>query len=110
MKKFAITLLLTSFIAGASGQDLLDSLLAGSGNKRENTAATFKTTRIINIQSNETVHRRTLDFRVGHRFGAMGKNSGGNHHNLFGLYNASDIRIAFEYGITDKLTIGVGRY
>jgi hypothetical protein len=28
---------------------------------------------------------------------------------LFGLDNSADIRIAFEYGITDKMMIGLGR-
>jgi len=42
----------------------LDSL-----NTSGNTSATFKTTRLINGQSVETVKKHTLDFRVAHRFG-----------------------------------------
>lgn len=91
-------------------QDDLSALLDSTLQTRENISATFKSTRIINLQSNETVHKRTLDFRVAHRFGAMGKNSGGNRHNLFGLDESSDIRIAFEYGITEKFTVGVAHH
>ena len=90
-------------------QEDISKLLNELPASRQKVTATFKTTRIINVQSNETVHKRTLDFRVAHRFGAIGKNSGGSSHNLYGFDNSSDIRIAFEYGITDALTVGVSR-
>ncbi len=45
---------------------------------KQKVSATFKTTRIINMQSNETVHKRTLDFRVANGFEAGGKKGGGN--------------------------------
>lgn len=88
--------------------DLL--LIAGEGAsiKKEKVTATFKSTKVINAQTNETVYKRTLDFRVGHRFGNFGGASGGGYeNNLFGLYQIADVRIAFEYGITDRLTIGL---
>ncbi len=102
---------LTLFAQKESKKEELDdiSLLTDASSIREKVTATFKTTRIINMQSVETVHKRTLDFRVAHRFGAVGKNSGGNAHNLYGFDNSTDIRIAFEYGISDKLTIGLSR-
>ena len=87
----------------------ITSLLNDEVPSRQKVAATFKTTRIINMQSNETVHKRTLDFRVAHRFGAVGDKSGGNAHNFYGFDNSTDIRIAFEYGISDALTIGLSR-
>ena len=78
----------------------LDSL-----NTSGNTSATFKTTRLINGQSVETVKKHTLDFRVAHRFG----NESLGIHSLYGLDAASDIRLALEYGISDRLTIGFSR-
>lgn len=88
--------------------DLLSIATEGATVKNEKVSATFKTTRLINAQTNETVHKRTLDFRVGHRFGNFGGASGGGYEgNLFGLYSIADVRIAFEYGITDQLTIGL---
>jgi Membrane bound beta barrel domain (DUF5777) len=68
---------------------------------------TFKTTRIVNGHSVETVKAHHLDFRVTHHFGNAGVK--GNGHTIFGLDNASDIRIAFEYGVTERFTIGAGR-
>ncbi len=69
----------------------------------------FKGIRIINAETNETLKKHILDFRVTHLFGNMGKESGGGFHNFFGFDQSKDIRIAFEYGITDWWTISVSR-
>jgi hypothetical protein len=91
--------------------DLLKMAMEGSASKHENVVATYKTTKLINAQTNETVHKRTLDFRVGHRFGNMGKYTDGKSaiHTLYGLDASTDIRIAFEYGINDNITVGFSR-
>jgi len=111
MKKLLSALLIfTCFASGPlhAQDDLLSIATEGTTNKKEKVSATFKTTKIINLQSNETVHKRTLDFRVGHRFGNIGAASGGGYDgNFYGIYGSTDIRIAFEYGITDRLTVGV---
>lgn len=88
-------------------QDLED-LVGGDDEKNETVIATFKTTRVINGHSIETVKRRTLDTRVTHRFDDIFGNAGGIH-TLYGLDNVTDIRIAFEYGINDQFTVGAGR-
>ncbi len=72
--------------------------------KREVVAATFKGTHIINSQSVETPGQGTLAFLIQHRFGTL--NSGA--YNFFGLDQAV-LRLSFEYGITDRLAVGVGR-
>jgi len=77
--------------------------------KDEKVIATFKSTKIISAQSNETMRRHNLDFRVAHLFGNMGNNSGGGVHTLYGLDQSNDIRIAFDYGITDRLMVSLGR-
>jgi hypothetical protein len=69
---------------------------------------TFNTTRIINGHSNETLESGVLEFRVEHKFGDFAGDNGGVF-SFFGLDNAADIRIAFEYGISDRLMIGLGR-
>ncbi len=69
---------------------------------------TFKDTRIINTHSVETLGAHKLDFRVSHRFGDM-LGSNGGWSNFFGLENASDITIGFEYGISDRLMVGISR-
>lgn len=66
--------------------------------------ATFKSTRVVNGQSVETMKKKHLDFRISHRFGKL--NSGA--YQFFGLDQAT-MRLGFEYGLTDDLMIGVGR-
>lgn len=99
-------LLLTA--PAAMAQDDLGAIFGKDSVRRDPVTSTFKSTRIINGQSNETLARGDLDFRVAHRFGDIG-GSGGGSSTFFGLDNSTDIRIAFEYGITDRLTAGVSR-
>jgi hypothetical protein len=68
------------------------------------TTGTFKGTRIVNGQSIETPDRGTMQFLIGHRFGTL--NSGA--YNFFGLDQAT-IRLGLEYGVTDRLAVGIGR-
>ncbi len=69
---------------------------------------TFSDTRILNSHSNETLKKGILEFRVGHRFGDIAGSNGG-WETFYGVEEASDIRIGFEYGITDRLMVGIGR-
>ena len=84
------------------GQSLLDAL------DTEPTAhavtATFKDTRVINMQSNETPGAGVLHFVIAHRFGRINEGA----YSLWGLDNAS-MRMGFDYGLTDRWTLGVGR-
>jgi hypothetical protein len=98
--------LITVFISPITAQEDWKSLASlDSLNTNGNTNATFKTSRLINAQSIETVKAHTLDFRVSHRFG----NESMGIHSLYGLDAASDIRLALEYGITNRLTVGFSR-
>jgi hypothetical protein len=66
--------------------------------------ATFKSTRLINGHTVQTPGEGTLVFLFSHNFGTL--NSGA--YQFFGLDNA-EIRLALEYGITNRLEVGVGR-
>lgn len=70
--------------------------------------ATFKSTQIINGQSTETMHKKELIFVVMHRFGDIAGSFGGMQ-TFYGLDNSSDILIGFDYGLSNRLSIGVGR-
>lgn len=82
--------------------------VARSQDSAEKVEQTFSTTRIINGHSNEILEKKTLEFRVEHKFGDFAGTNGG-FDNFFGIDNAADIRVAFEYGITDYLMVGFGR-
>jgi hypothetical protein len=69
---------------------------------------TFNSTRIINGHSSETLEKGELEFRIEHRFGDVAGVNGGAQ-NFFGFDNATDIRFAFEYGLTKKIMLGLGR-
>jgi hypothetical protein len=84
--------------------DLLDELNKIQKPVVTYASATFKSTRIVSGHSIETVAAKHLDFRISHRFGAL--NSG--YQELWGL-DQSQIRFGLEYGLTDRLTIAVGR-
>src|SRR6266480_816131 len=87
-------------------EKLLDSISPPLDTK---VMATFKATKLVNAQSTETAKKGTLDFRITHRFGNSGGESGGGVHTLWGWDNSEDIRFSFDYGLTDKMHIGIAR-
>jgi predicted porin len=66
--------------------------------------ATFKSTRLINGHTVETPGEGTLVFLFSHNFGTINQ----GFSTLFGFDNAS-VRIALEYGLSDRLEVGLGR-
>jgi len=72
------------------------------------TRGTFKSTRVINTHSVETLQKNKLDIRIGHRFGDLTGNAGG-WATFYGLESAADVLIGLQYGVLDRLTIGLTR-
>lgn len=100
---FVSVLLLTAFHLRAQQPDLLK--LAGSDSlKRQPVTNAFKSSRVINGHSMEFIGKGVLDVRILHRFGYL--NSGAK--NFFGLDEAN-MRLGFDYGLGNNLTVGVGR-
>ncbi len=85
-------------------QDDLLKLLGEEETGPVYTNASFKTTRVINGHSLESTAHGVLDFRISHRFGTLDVGV----ENFFGL-DQSEVRIGFDYGVTDRLMVGVGR-
>ena len=105
MKNIKLLFLLFIFIFSNSfSQDLDDLLDAELGSQNNYTTATFKSTHIINSHSVAQMKKKHLNFIIYHRFGAI---SGGIDQ-FFGIDNAN-MRLGFEYSITDWLTVGIGR-
>lgn len=99
----SLTLLLMNSLV-ASAQDDLTKMLEQNEPKTTNyAAATFKGTRIINGHSVETVKAKHMDFLIQHRFGPLN-----DIDNFFGL-DIATLRLGFEFGLTDRLMIGIGR-
>ena len=107
MTKYFILIVFFSLsipFTGLAQEDLLDMLESSQEPQTNYTIATFKNTRVVSGQSIETNGKGVLQFMIQHRFGTI--NSGWRE--LWGLDN-STIRLGFEYGITDRLNIGLGR-
>lgn len=65
---------------------------------------TFKTVLLINSPTVRTPRKNQLLFILSHRFGYLSS----GFSDLFGLDNAT-ARFAFEYGVSKKLALGIGR-
>jgi len=64
----------------------------------------FRSNRVINSHAIESTRGGVLDMKISHRFGTL--NSG--FFQFYGLDNAM-IRLGVDYGISDRLTVGLGR-
>lgn len=115
LKKYAFPFVFTCICATAPAQEDLLSLVDDTKNDApKKVYATFKTVKIGNAQTIETVKKKHLDFRISHRFGNIYNTDLHNPINetfqsFLGFDNVSDIRMSFDYGVTDNLTVGIGR-
>lgn len=87
-----------------SQEDLLKELQQSEVKETEYISSTFKGSRLINGQTIETRYKGELEFIFAHRFGPMN----GGLYELYGLDQAY-VRIGLEYGLTDRLGVGIGR-
>ena len=94
--------LLFSALALTAQEDLLS--LLNEEEETEYVSASFKTNRVINLQSLENTAPGVLDIKIGHRFGFINQGA----YELFGLDNAT-IRIGADLGLTNRLMVGFGR-
>jgi hypothetical protein len=104
MKLFFVLFFLLACVAGnALSQGLFDEL--GDWDDEETLVVkTFRSTRIVNLQSVEIPHTGELIFSIGHRFG----NVRSGLYEMFGL-DLATIRLGFDYGINRWLGAGIGR-
>lgn len=90
-------------VLGQTPDDLLN--MVAEKHKKEYVSATFKTTRLVNFHTVEVLSRRSLDFRISHRFGDF--NSGA--YNAWGIDGGANIRLSLEYCHGSRLMFGIGR-
>ena len=111
MKKILLILIPLSIWATKSfaqkpQKDTASSLLSliESDDEINYTKYSFKTDRIINLHSLENTAAGVMDFKISHRFSTIDEGI----YNLFGIDQAT-IRIGFDFGLTDQLSVGVNR-
>lgn len=105
MKKTTLLFVLTACCANLFAQepDLLQGVEDTIPKKTYVTSA-FKSSRVINGHSMEFIGKGVMDFRILHRFGTVDQGI----EDFFGLDEAT-MRMGFDFGLTNNLTIGVGR-
>ena len=88
-------------------QDSTDmlNLVGQDQSKKEYVYGAFKSPRVIMAHSMEMLRPGVLDFRILHRFGRVN----GGAYEFFGLDGPATVRLGLDYGITDNLTVGIGR-
>src|SRR4051812_3177050 len=112
MKKLFVFAALISACRLCAQDDLLSMVEEPADTKAKRVYATFKTVRIGNAQSIETVKKKHLDFRISHRFGNIYNDQLGineTFQTFFGFDNINDVRFSLDYGITDDITVAIGR-
>lgn len=108
--KIILTILPALFLAGkifsqdTTSTDLLN-LVAKDQPKKEYVYNAFKSSRVIMSHSMEMLREGVLDFRILHRFGRVN----GGAYEFFGLDGPATVRLGLDYGITNDLTVGIGR-
>ncbi len=104
-KKIILSCALFFIGLSMNGQDMLSGLDSTNDHVKDYVIATFKTTRLVDQHTIETVGKRTLDFRISHRFGPI--NSGS--YNAWGLDGPANIRLSLEYSPDGRFMFGIGR-
>lgn len=115
MKKIYLSAMFIGLTFVAFSQDdLLKMVNEGNEDSNEDVFATFKTYKLCNSQTIETVKKGHLDYRIAHRFGNLYNTVSENPlneaaHSSFGFDVATDLRNSLDYGILNNLTVGLGR-
>jgi hypothetical protein len=98
IRSFAAFILLMALGYQSFAQD------EATGPDRRPVKETFNSSLLIDQQTNIGPYKGGLELIIHHRFGTM--NNG--FSDLAGIYAASNIRLGFNYGITERLSVGIG--
>lgn len=104
MRKIGLLLLLLTGLEALSQ----DTLTAAKRNKEPDYIWVFSSPRLINASTVEMIPAGILEFKVTHNFGDIAGDNGGIK-NFFGLDNATDIRIGFQYGLSKRTNLIAAR-
>lgn len=96
MKKYSLLILSLVLLLPVYAQDDDQDL------KPERPA--FETSILIDNQTVVSPYKGGFEFEIHHRFGVV--NNGIS--DIFGIYAPSNIRLGFNYGLTDKIMLGLG--
>ncbi len=104
-------LLLLSNTIMAQEDSAVTALMNSIDNKAmpEKTATrVFYSQKLINANTVEVIRKGVMEFKVVHNFGDVAGDGGGISR-FYGLDNATDVKIAFQAGLTNKLNVLLAR-
>ena len=96
--KLIAVLLLLAFSARSFAQDSV------AGPDRRPVKEVFNSSLLIDQRTNVGPYKGGLELLIHHRFGTMDN----GFSDLAGIYASSNIRLGFNYGITERLSVGIG--
>lgn len=102
----AITMPLAGLLAQEDLMAALDTPDSAKTKKKDYVVATFKSIRLINSQTVETVGPRALQFAIAHRFGDFTDRT---LYNYFGFDLAATIRFSLDYSYNGRFQFGIAR-
>ncbi len=98
MKKVILIFCLTAFVSSLFAQEE-----AQEEKGPKPVRFTFGAEILIDNQTVATPYKGGLELEIHHRFSLIE-----NYHNLFGIYGSANTRIGLNYGITDRIMVGIG--
>jgi hypothetical protein len=105
--KQLFVILFCSLVFVSSGQNETETIKTPQKPETTETKV-FYSQKLINTKTVEVLRKGILEFNVSHNFGDIGGENGGVK-NFFGLDNASDVRIGFQLGLSDRLNLVLSR-
>lgn len=109
MNRFFVLVLLLFPISALAQDTTMNSLLSGMEEEQDKKPVKiFNTIKAINANTTEMVGRGKMDFRVTHNFDDI-DGKGGIFGRFLGLDNVRDARIAFHFGLSDRMDVHVAR-
>jgi hypothetical protein len=101
--------LLASLLISLIGSAQVDTATIAPTKEKGRPVEIFTSDKAINATTTQLVGKGKMDFNVVHHFGDIAGKQGGLQE-FFGLDNATDFRIAFELGLSDRVDLTVARY
>lgn len=112
--RFLCLLFACSFVISLKAQqdtteNILPTVVEEPKPKEKERTIIFNGQRAINANTVAMIRKGTLEFKVTHNFDDFAGRFGGLK-NFFGLDNAVDLRIGFQYGISNRFNLIFARY
>jgi len=110
MKLFLVAItIMIGFSSGFSQENPEDSKTTKPKESPKLIKDSFEDIILINNQTTEVLRKHTLQMEIQHRFGSIDQGmQEETTFDLLGIFGSSNIRLGFNFGLTDRLMVGIG--